>query len=169
MRHRLRALPLCSILHRRRPSAGAVSSFWELPMNDAQRYRMNAPECLSAAERCEPAYRSLTLAIAASWLSLARQGQRWISFSRFGARPAPIPRQMRTGGPISWRQNGTRREAAGVARIAPLSPQGNSSRRSHRVRFGEPARALSSLPAFQPGRAMNGSQDVPKYEPEPSR
>jgi hypothetical protein len=42
-------------------------------MNDAQRYRMNAAECLSAAERCEPPYRSLTLAIAASWLSLARR------------------------------------------------------------------------------------------------
>jgi hypothetical protein len=42
-------------------------------LNDAQRYRMNAAECLSAAERCEPPYRSLTLAIAASWLSLARQ------------------------------------------------------------------------------------------------
>ena len=42
-------------------------------MHDAQRYRLNATECLSAAERCEPAYRRLTLAIAASWLSLARQ------------------------------------------------------------------------------------------------
>jgi hypothetical protein len=42
-------------------------------MNDAQRYRMNAAECLSAAERCEPSYRGLMLAIAASWLSLARQ------------------------------------------------------------------------------------------------
>jgi hypothetical protein len=42
-------------------------------MNDAQRYRMNAAECLSAAERSDPAYRGLTLAIAASWLSLARQ------------------------------------------------------------------------------------------------
>jgi hypothetical protein len=42
-------------------------------MNDAQRYRTNAAECLSAAERCDPAYRGLTLAIAASWLSLARQ------------------------------------------------------------------------------------------------
>jgi hypothetical protein len=42
-------------------------------MNDAQRYRMNAAECLSAAERCEPPYRGLTLAVAASWLSLARQ------------------------------------------------------------------------------------------------
>jgi hypothetical protein len=42
-------------------------------MTDAQRYRMNAAECLSAAERCESPYRGLTLAIAASWLSLARR------------------------------------------------------------------------------------------------
>jgi hypothetical protein len=42
-------------------------------MNDAQRYRMNAAECLSAVERCAPPYRRLTLAIAASWVSLARQ------------------------------------------------------------------------------------------------
>jgi hypothetical protein len=34
-------------------------------MNDAQRYRMNP-------ERCEPHYRGLTLAIAESWLALAR-------------------------------------------------------------------------------------------------
>jgi hypothetical protein len=40
-------------------------------MNDAQRYRMKAAECLSAAERCGPDYRDLTLAIAASWLSRA--------------------------------------------------------------------------------------------------
>jgi hypothetical protein len=31
-------------------------------MNDAQRYRTNAVECLSAAKRCGPAYRDLTLA-----------------------------------------------------------------------------------------------------------
>jgi hypothetical protein len=42
-------------------------------MKDAQRYRMNAAECISAAERCEPAYRDLTLAIAEAWLSLASQ------------------------------------------------------------------------------------------------
>jgi hypothetical protein len=41
-------------------------------MDDAQRYRMNAAECLSAAERCGRDYRDLTLAIATSWLSLAR-------------------------------------------------------------------------------------------------
>jgi hypothetical protein len=34
---------------------------------------MNAVECLSAAERCDASYRGLTLAAAASWLSLARQ------------------------------------------------------------------------------------------------
>jgi hypothetical protein len=42
-------------------------------MSDAQRYRMNAAECLSAAERCGPAYRNLTFGIALSWLSLARR------------------------------------------------------------------------------------------------
>jgi hypothetical protein len=42
-------------------------------MNDAQRYRLNAAECLSAVERCGSPYRGLTLAIAASWVSLARQ------------------------------------------------------------------------------------------------
>jgi hypothetical protein len=41
-------------------------------MDDAQRYRMNAAECLSAAERCGPGYRALTLIIAASRLTLAR-------------------------------------------------------------------------------------------------
>jgi hypothetical protein len=42
-------------------------------MSDAQRYRMNAADCLSAADRCEQPYRRLTLAIAEAWLSLARQ------------------------------------------------------------------------------------------------
>jgi hypothetical protein len=42
-------------------------------VNDAQRYRMNAAECLSAAERCEQPYRRLTLAIAETWLLMARQ------------------------------------------------------------------------------------------------
>jgi hypothetical protein len=42
-------------------------------MDDAQRYLTNAAECLSAAERCQPPYRGLTLAIGTSWLSLARQ------------------------------------------------------------------------------------------------
>jgi hypothetical protein len=42
-------------------------------MNDAQRYRMNAAECFSAAERRGTAYRDLTLAIADAWLSMARQ------------------------------------------------------------------------------------------------
>jgi hypothetical protein len=41
-------------------------------MSDAQRYHMNAAECLSAAERCEQPYRRLTLVIAETWLSLAR-------------------------------------------------------------------------------------------------
>lgn len=44
-------------------------------MKDARRYRMNAAECLSAAEECELPYCGLTLAVAESWLSLARQQQ----------------------------------------------------------------------------------------------
>ena len=42
-------------------------------MNDAQRCRRNAAECIFAGEQCGPAYRDLTFAIAESWLSLARQ------------------------------------------------------------------------------------------------
>jgi hypothetical protein len=42
-------------------------------MNDAQRYRINAAECLSAAERRGSPYHSLALTIAAYWISLARQ------------------------------------------------------------------------------------------------
>jgi hypothetical protein len=42
-------------------------------MNDAQRYRMNAAECLSAAERRKSPYRGSALTIATHWLSLARQ------------------------------------------------------------------------------------------------
>jgi hypothetical protein len=42
-------------------------------VNDAQRYRKNAAQCLSAAERCRPAYRRLAFTIAAYWLALARQ------------------------------------------------------------------------------------------------
>jgi hypothetical protein len=42
-------------------------------MNDTQRYRENAAECLSAAERPESAYHSHAFTIAAYWLSLARQ------------------------------------------------------------------------------------------------
>jgi hypothetical protein len=44
-------------------------------MNDARRYRVNAAECLSAAETCGPTYRRLTLGIATSWLALARQAE----------------------------------------------------------------------------------------------
>jgi hypothetical protein len=73
-------LLVCSKLHRLRVVRGGTFEAWigargngELPMNDAQRYRTNAAECLSAAESCESPYHGLTLAIAASWVSLARQ------------------------------------------------------------------------------------------------
>jgi hypothetical protein len=42
-------------------------------MNDGQRCRKSAAECLSAAEKRESPYRSLAFAMAAYWLSLARQ------------------------------------------------------------------------------------------------
>jgi hypothetical protein len=42
-------------------------------MTDAQRDRRNAADCILAAERCGPAYRDLTFAIAESWLSLTAQ------------------------------------------------------------------------------------------------
>jgi hypothetical protein len=42
-------------------------------MDDAQRYRTNAADCILAAQRSGPAYRDLTFAVAESWLSLARQ------------------------------------------------------------------------------------------------
>jgi hypothetical protein len=45
----------------------------ELLVNDARRYRLNAAECLSAAERCQLSYRRLAFTIAAYWLALARQ------------------------------------------------------------------------------------------------
>jgi hypothetical protein len=45
-------------------------------MHDSQRYRDRAAECLLAAqEACQPYYRKLHLSMAASWLSLARQGE----------------------------------------------------------------------------------------------
>jgi hypothetical protein len=44
-------------------------------MNDAQRYRLKAAECLSAAKTCAPPYRGPTLDMATSWLSLARQAE----------------------------------------------------------------------------------------------
>jgi len=42
-------------------------------MDDAQRYRTNAAECILVGERCGPAYRDLTFALAESWLSLTAQ------------------------------------------------------------------------------------------------
>jgi hypothetical protein len=61
-------------------------------MNDTLRYRVNAAECLSGAERCEPPYRHLTLAIAFSWLSWHAIRKPWTNFSRIGARSQRIIR-----------------------------------------------------------------------------
>jgi hypothetical protein len=44
-----------------------------VPVNDAQRYRMNAAQCLTAAEQRETPYRRrLAFTIAAYWLALER-------------------------------------------------------------------------------------------------
>jgi len=43
-------------------------------MNDARRYRLNAADCLSAANTCH-SDRSLLLSIAGSWYALARQDE----------------------------------------------------------------------------------------------
>jgi hypothetical protein len=59
-------------------------------MNDAQRYRTKAAECLSAAERSKPPYRSLTLTMAASWLLLERQ-ERTVDLLRMAAKPEARP------------------------------------------------------------------------------
>jgi hypothetical protein len=44
-------------------------------MNDAQRYRLNAAECLLATKTCRSDYRGLTLSIASCWQSLAVQDE----------------------------------------------------------------------------------------------
>jgi hypothetical protein len=44
-------------------------------MNDARRYRLNAADCLSAANTCRSDHRSLLLSIAGSWYALARQDE----------------------------------------------------------------------------------------------
>ena len=44
-------------------------------MNDARRYRLNAADCMSAANTCHSDHRSLLLSIAGSWYALARQDE----------------------------------------------------------------------------------------------
>jgi hypothetical protein len=61
-------------------------------MDDVQRYRMNAAECILAGEQCEPAYRDLTFAITEAWLSLARQQEAMdglLAICSSARRPAP--------------------------------------------------------------------------------
>jgi hypothetical protein len=70
-------------------------------MNDAQRYRMTAVECLSAAQRCGPASRDLTFAIARSWLSLARYQEAMDELLAVGAKPAPSCRPYPAGRPFT--------------------------------------------------------------------
>ena len=103
-------------------------------MNDAQRYRMNAAECLSAAERCEPLYRGLTLAIATSWLSLARQQEAMDEllaiWSEASADTAPDENQWRFQYP---------RARAEPDEKPPALPAVPTSRSAGRERVGVPA------------------------------
>jgi hypothetical protein len=99
-------------------------------MNDARRYRLNAAECLSASETCGPRYRGLTLDIATSWLSLARQAEAedelvasW-GKANAAAFAAAIPRRVlySTLKPLpKWRAL-TVRLAVEVDPSAPISP-----------------------------------------------
>ena len=65
--------------------------------DDARRYRANAAECFSAAQRCEPSYRGLTLAIAATWTSLALQQETMDELLAIWSRasPATLPDRSR--------------------------------------------------------------------------
>jgi hypothetical protein len=58
----------------RRAQVGCVGARGNggLPMNDAQRYRRNAGECLTAAEHRESPHRRLAFTIATHWLALER-------------------------------------------------------------------------------------------------
>jgi hypothetical protein len=42
-------------------------------MNNSQRYRLNAADCLLAAKKCQSDYRGLLVSTAALWHALARQ------------------------------------------------------------------------------------------------
>jgi hypothetical protein len=66
-------------------------------VNDAQRYRANAVECLSAAKRCGPGYRNVTLAIARLWLSLSRHQQAMDELLAIWSKPAPSCRPYQAG------------------------------------------------------------------------
>jgi hypothetical protein len=67
-------------------------------MNDAQRYRTNAADCILAAERSGPAYRNLTFAIAESWLSLTAQQEAidelLTIWSKARAAPSASPKRL---------------------------------------------------------------------------
>ncbi len=44
-------------------------------MNDTERFRDYAAECLLSAKNCQPGYRDLFLSISSCWLLLARQDE----------------------------------------------------------------------------------------------
>jgi hypothetical protein len=107
-------------------------------MNDAQRYRRNAVECLSAAERCGPDYRGLTLAIGEAWLLLARHEQAmdgllaiWTEAHSGELSKVTDPRQQPPDAAIAWAA--ARRRGGGKARVATRLPVRCRSRRGHRL------------------------------------
>jgi hypothetical protein len=76
---------------------------WRGVMNDAPRYRLNAAECLLAARTCQPEYRRLFSAIAASWYSLAVQDETMDKLS------------------VEWRAPGPAQETARVLQFRPAA------------------------------------------------
>ena len=97
----------CSILHRRRAARERIvvtgARATESCLNDAQRYRMNAAECLSSAERRQSPYRLIAVSrspqqpIGCYWASNRRP---WTGFLRLRSLPrrqaAPLlPSAMR--------------------------------------------------------------------------
>ena len=58
-----------------RDSAPSTSGPRRGAMNNSQRYRLNAAECLLAAKTCRGDYRGLLVSIAAFWHALARQDE----------------------------------------------------------------------------------------------
>jgi hypothetical protein len=99
----IRFSPGCSKLHRlAEPSRDSLTAdvvgrgAARVAMNDAQRYRENAAECLSAAERRGSPYRTLSFRMAA-WLSLARQEEAVDGMRGNASEPAAAAGRARSG------------------------------------------------------------------------
>jgi hypothetical protein len=100
-------------------------------MNDARRYRLNAAECLSAAQTCTPPYRGLALDMATSWLALAHQTEAEDELITIwnvrGGNPAPGAEHVLNDLDLRWlaatyRPAAPRPEPAGLKSNASLPP-----------------------------------------------